>query len=583
MPWYLSAWIWAATALGLGLAIVFVHDRWLSDDNILRNFPVIGHLRYFLIEMGPELRQYIVANNREELPFNREEREWVYRSARGENNYFGFGTDDQIYGIGYPIIKQATFPHGEVSFTGFDPRHAARGARRQGPRRAARPQEELGGRARSSTSSAMSFGSLGAHAMTALNKGAAMAGCYQNTGEGGLSPYHRNGADVIYQIGTGMFGCRDLEGRFSMDKLLETVNGYDRVRGLEIKLSQGAKPGKGGVLPGAKVTLEIAAIRGVKPGVDCISPNGHQAFTDVRSLIAFIEEVSAATGGLPVGIKSAVGKLEFFEELALAMRETGKGPDWITIDGGEGGTGAAPLTFADHVSLPFKIGLTRVYSLFLRERMADQVVWIGSGKLGFPDRAIVAFALGCDMINIAREAMLSIGCIQAQKCHTDRCPAGVTTQDPRLQAGARARGAGAAARALRAELPQRGARGHARQRVRASLPVHRGRCGNQQRPGAIQDAPRAARLHAEADLGGDSWLGCFRAWTLSVHPERARREAPRAVEGRRFLRRAGLAGFFLAAALRGAALFALAFVAAAGGPWQTASIGCPSSSITKAP
>jgi glutamate synthase (ferredoxin) len=189
------------------------------------------------------------------------------------------------------------------------------------------------------------------------------------------------------------------------------------------------------VLPAAKVSAEIAAIRGVKAGVDCISPNGHQAFGDVRSLIAFVEKISEATGGLPVGIKSAVGKLEFFEELAVAMRETGQGPDWITLDGGEGGTGAAPLTFADHVSLPFKIGLTRVYSVFLQEHMADQVVWIGSGKLGFPDRAIVAFALGCDMVNVAREAMLAIGCIQAQKCHTDRCPAGVTTQDRRLQQG----------------------------------------------------------------------------------------------------------------------------------------------------
>jgi len=432
--WSLSPWGWLGAAVAVVVAAIFVYDRWISDDNILRNFPVVGHLRYWLIEIGPELRQYIVANNREELPFNREERDWVSRSARGENNYFGFGTDDQIYGIGYPIIKQATFPHGEVSFTGsiHDTLHEVPAAKALGERHDRRKSW----RPRSIVNvSAMSFGSLGAHAVTALNKGAAMAGCYQNTGEGGLSPYHRNGADVIYQIGTGMFGCRDLEGRFSMDKLLETVNGYDRVRGIEIKLSQGAKPGKGGVLPAAKVSAEIAAIRGVKAGVDCIRPNGHQAFGDVRSLIAFVEKISEATGGLPVGIKSAVGKLEFFEELAVAMRETGQGPDWITLDGGEGGTGAAPLTFADHVSLPFKIGLTRVYSVFLQEHMADQVVWIGSGKLGFPDRAIVAFALGCDMVNVAREAMLAIGCIQAQKCHTDRCPAGVTTQDRRLQQG----------------------------------------------------------------------------------------------------------------------------------------------------
>jgi glutamate synthase (ferredoxin) len=278
--WSISPWVLAAISVTVGLAAVFVHDRWISDDNILRNFPVLGHLRYLLIEIGPELRQYIVANNREELPFNREEREWVARSARGENNYFGLGTDDQIYGIGYPIIKQATFPHGEVSFAGsiHDELHEVPAAKelgeRHGRKKSWRPRSIV-------NVSAMSFGSLGANAVTALNRGAAMAGCYQNTGEGGLSPYHRNGADVIYQVGTGMFGCRDLEGRFAMERLLETVHGYDRVRGIEIKLSQGAKPGKGGVLPGAKVSAEIAAIRGVKPGVDCISPNGHQAFTDV--------------------------------------------------------------------------------------------------------------------------------------------------------------------------------------------------------------------------------------------------------------------------------------------------------------
>ncbi|MHB8418343.1 MAG: FMN-binding glutamate synthase family protein [Myxococcales bacterium] len=424
----------AGLALVAALAALFVHDRFFSTDNILRNFPLVGHLRYLLIELGPELRQYIVANNREELPFNREEREWIYRSARGENNYFGFGSDDQLYGIGYPIIKHAVFPHGEVSFTAsvHDTLHEVPAAvvlgEGHGRRRAWRPSSLV-------NVSAMSFGALGEAAVTALNRGAALAGCYQNTGEGGLAPYHREGADVIYQIGTGMFGCRDRAGRFSMERLLETVHSYGRVRGLEIKLSQGAKPGKGGVLPGRKVTPEIAAIRGVEPWRDCISPNGHTAFQDVPSLLDFVERISEATGGLPVGIKSAVGQLGFFRELAQAMRASGRGPDWITIDGGEGGTGAAPLTFADHVSLPFKIALTRVYEIFLGERMADRVAWIGSGKLGFPDRAIVAMALGCDMINVAREAMLAIGCIQAQKCHTDRCPAGVTTQDRRLQQG----------------------------------------------------------------------------------------------------------------------------------------------------
>jgi glutamate synthase domain-containing protein 2 len=206
------------------------------------------------------------------------------------------------------------------------------------------------------------------------------------------------------------------------------------VRAIEIKLSQGAKPGKGGVLPGRKVTAEISEIRGIELGKDCISPNAHKEFKDVRSLIDFIEKISSATG-LPVGIKSAIGRLDFWGELAQAMREQGRGPDFITIDGGEGGTGAAPMTFADHVSLPYKVAFSRVYQIFLQEKMVEKVVWIGSGKLGFPDRAIVAMAMGADLINIAREAMLAIGCIQAQKCHTDHCPAGIATQSKWLQRG----------------------------------------------------------------------------------------------------------------------------------------------------
>jgi glutamate synthase domain-containing protein 2 len=412
--------------------LFFFRDRFLSQDNIIRNFPLIGHIRYLLIEIGPELRQYIVAGNREEAPFNREEREWIYRSAKGENNYFGFGTDDQIYGIGYPIIKHAVFPFGKESFTGSHhdkniqiPCAKVLGGFNQRAK-AWRPNSIV-------NISAMSFGSLGEKAIESLNRGAKLANCYHNTGEGGLSPFHETGADVIFQMGTGYFGCRDENGKFSLEKLKETVN-KPFVRGIEIKLSQGAKPGKGGVLPGKKVTAQIAKIRGVKMGEDCISPNGHSEFTDAKSLIDFIEKIASATG-LPVGIKSAIGQLRFWQELAHEMKKTDQGPDWITIDGGEGGTGAAPLTFADHVALPYKVGFTRVFKIFRELEITDRIVWIGSGKLGFPDRAIVAMALGADMINIARESMLSIGCIQAQKCHTGFCPAGVATQSSWLQQG----------------------------------------------------------------------------------------------------------------------------------------------------
>ncbi len=414
------------------LALVFIYDRWISKDNILRNFPVIGHLRYLLIEIGPELRQYIVAHNREEAPFNREEREWIYRSARGENNNFGFGTDDQIYNTGYPLIKHAAFPYQSKSGSGSKdngddvPSMKILGETNDRAK-SWRPNSIV-------NISAMSFGSLGEKAITALNRGALQSNCYHNTGEGGISPFHKQGADLIYQLGTGYFGARDLEGRFSLEKLQETLSSAPMVRGIEIKLSQGAKPGKGGILPGAKVTPQIAAIRGVRPYADCISPNGHSAFKDVRGLIDFIERIAKETG-LPVGIKSAVGHLDFWKELAQEMKSRKAGPDFITIDGGEGGTGAAPLTFADHVSLPFKNGFTRVYKTFAQEKVEERVTWIGGGKLGFPDRAIVAFAMGADMINIAREAMLSIGCIQAQKCHTGHCPAGVATQSKLLQHG----------------------------------------------------------------------------------------------------------------------------------------------------
>ena len=425
-----TAVIIAVIVLLVGL---FIHDRWISKDNVIRNFPIVGHLRYLIMEVGPELRQYIVANNNEELPFNRDERDWIYRSADGKNNYFGFGTDDDILSIGYPIIKHAVFSYGEVSFTGTSQDTTVEIAsvkilgETHDRAKAWRPTSLI-------NISAMSYGSLGASAIGALNRGAKLANCYHNTGEGGISPYHKTGADLIYQIGTGYFGCRDLDGRFSMDKLLETVSGAPAVRGIEVKLSQGAKPGKGGVLPASKVTDEIARIRGIRLGVDCISPNNHSAFSSVRSLVEFIEEIANATG-LPVGIKSAVGQIGFWWELAREMKATGSGPDWIAIDGGEGGTGAAPISFADHVSLPFRVGFPRVYRAFLQEHMADQVVWIASAKLGFPNRAVTAICLGADLINIGREAMLSVGCIQAQQCHTGHCPTGVATNIARYQHG----------------------------------------------------------------------------------------------------------------------------------------------------
>ena len=280
----------------------------------------------------------------------------------------------------------------------------------------------------------MSFGSLSAKAIESLNKGVKIAGAYHNTGEGGLSPYHSNGGNVIFHIGTGYFGVRDVEGKFSIQKLIELVNANPFVKAIELKLSQGAKPGKGGVLPGAKITQEIADIRGVEIGKDVLSPPNHTAFTNVPEMLDFIEKIAKATG-LPVGIKAAIGKLDQWEELANLMKETGKGPDFITVDGGEGGTGAAPPSFADHVSLPWVYGFSDLYKVFQSKGLTERIVFIGSGKLGFPAKAAMAFAMGADCINVAREAMMSIGCIQAQVCHTNRCPSGIATQSKWLQNG----------------------------------------------------------------------------------------------------------------------------------------------------
>lgn len=416
--------LWAVPA---SLAGVAVHDLTQKKHSLLRAFPVLGHGRYFVETVGPELRQYIVAGNDEERPFSRDQRSYIYSAAKGQNTYFGFGTDNDLdTSHGYPIIKQRTF-------TGLPPSTAAAhkahdaylpcakvmgGAR--GRRKAFRPDSIV-------NISAMSFGSLSPQAITALNRGAAQAGCLHNTGEGGLSPYHKQGGDLVLQIGTSYFGCRDEHGRFDLDKLVRLVETAP-VKAIEVKLSQGAKPGLGGVLPAAKVTEEISEIRGIPVGQDCISPSRHGEFDSVDAMLDWVEKVADATG-LPVGIKSAVGDMGFWRELVEHMRDGSRGVDFVTIDGGEGGTGAAPMVFSDNVSLPFRFGFPRVYRLFAEAGIADRVVFIGSGRLGLPDSALVAFAMGADMVNVAREAMLAVGCLQTQKCHTGRCPTGVATQN----------------------------------------------------------------------------------------------------------------------------------------------------------
>ncbi len=425
IPW----WAWILFIL----LVVAIRDVFFNKRHIIsHNFPIVGHFRYMLESIGPELRQYIVANNREELPFNRIERGWIYASAKNENNYEGFGTDRDIYEPNYIFINNAMIPHlVQKSNPNYKNPYFVPCAKLMGEfrkrRRPYRPASVI-------NVSAMSFGSLSARAIESLNKGCALAYCYHNTGEGGFSPYHNTGADVIFHFGTGYFGVRDENGEFSLEKLVELVNKNPQIRAIEIKLSQGAKPGKGGVLPGSKITQEISDIRHVPLGKDVLSPPNHSAFEGVDGLVDFVEKIADATG-LPVGIKSAVGKLGEWEQLAKLMKETERGPDFITIDGGEGGTGASPPSFADHVSLPWLFGFAEVYKIFKKHDICDHVVFIGSGKLGFPARAAMAFSMGADLVNVAREAMLSIGCIQAKVCHTNTCPTGVATQNKWLQSG----------------------------------------------------------------------------------------------------------------------------------------------------
>jgi len=424
-------WKRAPAAAGAAVAAVAAHDLLQRHHAILRNFPVIGHARFWLESIGPELRQYIVAGNDEERPFSRDQRRWIYASAKLQNNYFGFGTDNDLeHSSNNVVVHHRTFArqqpsHGKPGQEAWLPCAKVMGGPR-GRRLAFRPNSVV-------NISAMSFGSLSGNAIEALNRGAAIAGCMHNTGEGGLSPYHRKGADIVYQIGTAYFGCRDENGRFDLERLKDLVASAP-VRAIEVKLSQGAKPGLGGVLPAAKVSPEIAKTRGVPVGKDCLSPSRHSEFTDVDSLLDWVEMLADETG-LPVGIKAAVGDLKMWRDLAEAMSTTDRGVDFVTIDGGEGGTGAAPMMFADAVSLPFRLGFSRVYATFAERGLHERIVFGGGGKLGLPDNAIVAFGLGVDLVNVAREAMLAVGCIQAQKCHTDECPTGVATQNPWLAHG----------------------------------------------------------------------------------------------------------------------------------------------------
>lgn len=426
----MSAWWWVLIGIVAFLLLVALYDVLQRRHSILRVFPVVGHLRFILEAFGPELRQYIVTSNDDERPFSRNQRRWIYATSKKQNAAFGFGTDAEFErSPGYPIISPAAFPAPPPPGGDPDdwplPSAKVLGGPRERPR-AFRPASLV-------NISGMSFGALSARAVESLNAGAALAGCMQTTGEGGLTPYHLQGGDLVMQFGTGWYGARDARGRLDLPALVDLVE-RNPIRAIELKLSQGAKPGVGGMLPASKVTPEIARIRGVEPGKPCISPSVNPEFSTADELLDVVERIAEATG-VPVGIKSAVGQTAFWNDLARLMESGTRGVDFITIDGGEGGTGSGPLAFVDHVGLPYRLAQARVLRAFAERGIQHEVTWIGSGRLGLPEESIMAFALGADMVNVAREAMLSIGCIQAQRCHTGQCPSGVATQSRWRQRG----------------------------------------------------------------------------------------------------------------------------------------------------
>ncbi|HTH94831.1 MAG TPA: FMN-binding glutamate synthase family protein [Rhodocyclaceae bacterium] len=409
----------------LALVYFYVKDITQKQHAILRNYPVIGHLRYFFEQLGEYFRQYFFLGDREEMPFNRATRAWVYRLAKNEGGMLGFGSTYDIHAPGSILFVNAPFAVLEEDKLPTPPLIIGEGYCEKPF--AARSIVNVSG---------MSFGAISKPAVLALSKGAAEAGCWMDTGEGGLSPFHlEGGCDIIMQIGTAKYGVRDEHGKLSPERLRELA-AIETVRAFEIKLSQGAKPGKGGVLPGSKVTPEIAAIRGIPVGQDSISPNRHPEAANMDELLDMIAEVKAETGK-PVGIKTAIGGWEFMRQLCDGIQRRGlaSAPDFITVDGGEGGSGAAPQALADHMSLSIDEALPRVVDALVEAGLKERIKVIAAGKLVTSARAAWALACGADFINTARGFMFSLGCIQALRCHTNTCPTGVTTHNEKLQRG----------------------------------------------------------------------------------------------------------------------------------------------------
>ena len=410
-----AAWGLVLALLAAVPTVIGIVDLLQARSTLRRNYPVTAHVRYGLEAFGPEMRQYFIESDTAEVPFSRQQRALVYQRAKSVTETRPFGTLRDVYGNDYEWINHSMLPT-HVDGQDFRVRVGAS---------AAQPYD-----ASVFNISAMSFGSLSANAIRALNAGAKAGGFYHDTGEGSISPYHReHGGDLVWEVGSGYFGCRNPDGTFSAERFAANA-GDPQVKMVELKLSQGAKPGHGGVLPAAKVSPEIAATRGVPQGQDCVSPARHSAFSSPIGLLEFVAGMRELSGGKPAGFKLAIGHPWEWFAIAKAMQETGVLPDFIVVDGAEGGTGAAPAEFIDHVGVPMHEALMLVHNTLVGIGLRDRVRIGAAGRITSAFDIARTLAMGADWCNAARGFMFALGCIQAQSCHTDRCPTGIATQDP---------------------------------------------------------------------------------------------------------------------------------------------------------
>lgn len=411
-----SAWMLIPLAVFVGMSLLGLHDVRQPQHSILRNYPVLGHMRFLFEGIRPEIRQYLIESDQDEEPFSRDARSLVYQRAKGQEDKRPFGTRMRVYDAGYSWVTHSVVPV-EIKDTDF--RVKIGGSACQKPYSASLYNI-----------SAMSFGSLSGNAIEALNTGAKLGGFAHDTGEGSVSRYHKEGGgDLIYQVASGYFGCRAADGTFDPEKFKVTA-ALEQIKMIELKLSQGAKPGHGGMLPASKISPEIAEARGVPMGKDCVSPPAHSAFSTPLEMMRFIGQLRELSGGKPVGFKLCIGHRREFMCIVKAMLETKILPDFIVVDGTEGGTGAAPVEFSNHMGMPMVEGLTFVHNTLRGAGIRDQVKIGAAGKVVSSFDIARALALGADWCNSARGFMFAIGCIQAQACHTNHCPVGVATQDP---------------------------------------------------------------------------------------------------------------------------------------------------------